>query len=540
MRMLQKCYMINKDKKDIMKSITKHYKKIRITYIGVSVLAIIVSAFFLPNFTKIVSSGNNMFTVSVNGIQVGTVGDLDSIDEYVRLARLEIAKESEELVLIDADVTCQGYEVLTGKVDDKNAVVKNIKSVLQSNVKETLNRSYTLKINEYTVNLSNCDEVEGLLKACIEKYDTQNKYDVNLVLNPERELNVLTTDIALVNEQEAAVEQDVQAGLDAHIGELLDDVEAERELEFSDYELGLINLAYGDKVEIVESYLLDDEITPLETAIDQVTKDQETKQIYEVVSGDTLSEIAIKSNNTVEKIIEMNENLEDENSTIRIGDEIVVTVPEPELSVIRQEESYYEESYNAEIIYVDNDEWYTTQEQTLQEPSSGFHKVVAVVTYRNDTEIGRELLKEEVVMDPVPKIVEKGTKIPPTYIKPLSGGRLSSGFGSRTAPTRGASSYHKGVDWSTPVGTAIVASSAGTVAKAGWGSGYGYVVYINHADGRQTRYGHLSKVLVKAGQYVAQGEKIALSGNTGVSTGPHIHFEILVNGSQVNPIKYLD
>ena len=86
----------------------------------------------------------------------------------------------------------------------------------------------------------------------------------------------------------------------------------------------------------------------------------------------------------------------------------------------------------------------------------------------------------------------------------------------------------------------MVASSAGTVARAGWATGYGYVIYINHTDGRQTRYGHLSKVLVKVGQTVQQGTKIALSGNTGRSTGPHIHFEILINGTQVNPLDYLD
>ena len=77
------------------------------------------------------------------------------------------------------------------------------------------------------------------------------------------------------------------------------------------------------------------------------------------------------------------------------------------------------------------------------------------------------------------------------------------------------------------------------MAKAGWGSGYGYVVYINHIDGRQTRYAHLSKILVKAGQTVKQGERIALSGNTGVTTGPHLHFEMLINGKQVDPLKYL-
>ena len=176
----------------------------------------------------------------------------------------------------------------------------------------------------------------------------------------------------------------------------------------------------------------------------------------------------------------------------------------------------------------------------MQEPSAGFRRVVAKVQFRNDTEVSRDIVKEEVVMEAVAKIVMRGTKIPPTYIKPLSGGRKSSGFGRRRAPTRGASSYHKGVDWSTPTGTAVFASSGGTVAKAGWGGGYGYVVYINHADGKQTRYAHLSKVLVSSGQSVKQGDKIALSGNTGISTGPHLHFEMLVNGSHVNPESYLN
>ncbi len=286
--------------------------------------------------------------------------------------------------------------------------------------------------------------------------------------------------------------------------------------------------------------MAEEELTPVEEAINEVTKDQEKNQIYEIQTGDSLSKIAVENELTIEKLIEMNESIEDENSTIRAGDEIIITVPEPELSVERQEEVYYEEDYEAEIIYVDNDNWYTTESKTLQEPSAGHRKVVATVSYRNDLETSREIVKEEVTYEAVPKIVERGTKIPPTYIKPISGGRLSSGFGRRSRPTRGASTYHKGIDWATPVGTAVMASSGGTVSKAGWGSGYGYVVYIEHADGRQTRYGHLSKVLVSPGQKVSQGQKIALSGNTGISSGPHVHFEILINGSQVNPLKYLN
>ena len=146
---------------------------------------------------------------------------------------------------------------------------------------------------------------------------------------------------------------------------------------------------------------------------------------------------------------------------------------------------------------------------------------------------------EEIVAEAVPKIVEKGTKIPPTYIKPISGGRLTSTFGNRTATIRGMTTNHGAVDWATPIGTSVVASCGGRVSFAGWKSSYGYCIFIEHPDGRQTRYAHLSKVLVSAGQTVAQGEKIALAGNTGVSTGPHIHFEIRIGGKAVDPLKYI-
>ena len=98
---------------------------------------------------------------------------------------------------------------------------------------------------------------------------------------------------------------------------------------------------------------------------------------------------------------------------------------------------------------------------------------------------------------------------------------------------------HKGVDWSVPVGTSVYASSGGTVTRAGWSSSYGYCVYIQHPDGKETRYAHCSKLYVSVGDTVVQGQLIALSGNTGDSTGPHLHFEIRVNGVAVNPLLYV-
>lgn len=124
------------------------------------------------------------------------------------------------------------------------------------------------------------------------------------------------------------------------------------------------------------------------------------------------------------------------------------------------------------------------------------------------------------------------------YIYPAKG-PITSYYGYRNAPTAGASSNHMAIDIGVPEGTRVSASDGGKVIKTGLYSGYGNVVMIDHGNGVVTQYSHLSKVAVRTGQKVSRGQEVALSGNTGVSTGPHLDFKMFVNGEPVDPMKYL-
>lgn len=520
-----------------MKRYTKYNRVITITNMK-AILCIIVLAFFLlPSCPKITNDTDTVFRVLLDGELMGVVSDTDKIDNYLTIARRRITKKAGAMVLASADLQVEGEKKFFAKVSSKKTLVNNMYQLLKKNSRNVGTRAYTIKINEFTVNVGSSEEVKSVLQAALNQYDTKGKYTVDLVLDSARELNVLTASVETSEEAKKKMEEPeliLLAGIGQTLEEMLKDVQPAVEKKFSDFDLGLVDIAYGDDIEVVETYLPAEQITPLTEAVELATVCQEKDAIYEVTDGDTLSEIAMKVNLPMDRIIELNENLENENSTIRVGDELVITTPEPALSLEYKEEAYYEQDYDAETEYIYNDAWYTTESQIRQQPSAGHRKVIALVSHRNDKVTGTEILKEEVVMEAVPKVVEVGTKVPPTYIKPISGGRLTSGFKKRWGR------WHKGIDWAIPVGTAVMASNGGTVARAGWGSGYGYVIYINHADGRQTRYGHLSKVLVKPGQVVKQGQKIALSGNTGRSTGPHLHFEILINGGQVNPLQHMN
>ena len=122
---------------------------------------------------------------------------------------------------------------------------------------------------------------------------------------------------------------------------------------------------------------------------------------------------------------------------------------------------------------------------------------------------------------------------------PASGGWVSSGYGMRLHPILGYYRWHSGIDYAVDYGTPIKAAEDGTVIFAGPNGGYGNCVIIDHGGGVSTLYAHASKILVKVGQEVLKGQTIALVGSTGLSTGPHLHFEVRVNGETQDPLKWL-
>ncbi len=124
--------------------------------------------------------------------------------------------------------------------------------------------------------------------------------------------------------------------------------------------------------------------------------------------------------------------------------------------------------------------------------------------------------------------------------RPIKKGWISSYYGMRVDPFTGMQARHKGVDFAGKKGSDVIASAAGVVTWAGARYGYGQLVEINHGNGYVTRYGHNSKILVQAGSEVEKGERIALMGSSGRSTGPHVHYEVWKNGRVVDPIKYIN
>jgi murein DD-endopeptidase MepM/ murein hydrolase activator NlpD len=123
--------------------------------------------------------------------------------------------------------------------------------------------------------------------------------------------------------------------------------------------------------------------------------------------------------------------------------------------------------------------------------------------------------------------------------KPVSDGAITSGFGGRNHPLLGFTKMHTGVDWGSSMGTPIFAAGNGIIEKAGWEGGYGKYIRIRHANGYETAYGHMSGFArgMEQGKKVRQGQVIGYVGSTGLSTGAHLHFEILINGRFVDPMK---
>lgn len=521
------------------KRVSKYRKLRTVTVLRTAIVCAAVFIFLMPVIEWWHEEGENRFTVFLDGVEMGVVGDLKQMGSLYREARRELAQERGSMSFVPMpELTYEGEELLVGEINESSDIKERMKEQIAAHATPEYSKAYSIKVGETMVNVNSADEVRDIFQETISVYDESGDFQVELVNDRSRELNVLVPVVEGKKEEEEETSLLGFGGAAALTDE--NDWDFSRATTgFDSYDYGIEEMHFSETIEIVEAYLPSEDIIDFEAARSRLTELQELQQIYEVQSGDTLSGISLKVGLPLDRIIALNDSLESENSIIRAGQELVITVPEPELSVIWTETTRKDEVFDLPIEYIYNDDWYTSKAETLRQPSAGYHETVSLITRKNTEVESSEILYEEVGVEAVAKLVEKGTKVPPTYIKPLAGGRISSGFGRRGSPGGIGSTNHQGLDIATPTGTTIWAASAGTVTHAGWAGGYGYLVTIRHPDGWETRYAHLSRVLVSVGQYVNQGQTLALSGSTGNSTGPHLHFEIRINGVAQDPRNYV-
>lgn len=509
-----------------MDTITRYSRKIRMTVIKAVTFICFICLIYIPkgSTSDVISQDTGYFTVMLNNEVLGAMNSEAEAREALIVARGRISAETGRLVYMDPKLMVTQEEYSFGQRMSVNEMSDEMyKALVGTEIKFDKQDAYTIRINDYTVTLSSKEEIVELMNGVKENFDTNNEFQVRLTGNADVEASKFGVEI---------VKSDIGGSAAAKVLNVVDGrivIEANEDTIFED---GSLAMVFNETLSVTPAEVNADRITSVEEALEDITKETEEKTIYTVQAGDTLSQIAKKYDLSTSQLVDLNEGLS-ANGIIGIGDEIVVTVPTPELSIVYFEESTYEESYDAEVQYIDDDSMYQNETSVVQEGSEGYHEVVAVIRYENGQEKERTIIKETIIVESVPRILKRGTKPLPTYIKPIAGGVLTSTYGARWG------TIHRGVDWGVPQGTSVMASSGGVVVRSGWFAGYGICVDIRHPNGTMTRYGHLSRTLVSVGQQVAQGQQVAKSGNTGDSTGPHLHFEIHVNGVQVNPFTYL-
>ncbi|MBS4538499.1 peptidoglycan DD-metalloendopeptidase family protein [Clostridium sp. D2Q-11] len=270
--------------------------------------------------------------------------------------------------------------------------------------------------------------------------------------------------------------------------------------------------------------------------INILKKGTNEEKTHIVKEGESFWEIASNNKITVEDLVKANPSLTPE--SIREGDEISLIAPKSYITVVTYETKTYTEEIPYEVKYEKSDSLYSNQKKVKQEGTEGKKEVVVKLEKRNGIEIAKEVISQTIKSQPIAQIITKGTKAIPSsrgtgqFSMPVNG-RLTSSYGPR------GSGFHSGIDLAASTGTTIRAADNGVVTFAGYSGSYGYMIKVDHGNGYATKYAHSSKLYVSKGQKVAKGQSIAAVGNTGRSTGPHLHFEVLVNGRHRNPYNYL-
>jgi murein DD-endopeptidase MepM/ murein hydrolase activator NlpD len=271
-----------------------------------------------------------------------------------------------------------------------------------------------------------------------------------------------------------------------------------------------------------------------------------TSTDYTVQDNDSWWLIARKNNMKTKEVLAGNPGMT-EDTKIQSGQKVKLVSVTPYLTVISKGIRTDTEVVAFDVITNANTQLPSGQTIIKQQGSDGTKLVTYNFVQKNGVDVSKQVVEEKELKSPVAQVVERGPNRTPLNVAysvsrgsgSISGiawplrGPINSYYGSRWG------SFHTGIDIGGDTGEPYSAAASGTVVSAGWGGGYGNMILIDHGNGVMTRYGHSSKLLVSVGQHVNQGQTIGLVGSTGNATGPHLHFEIILNGDTTNPLNYL-
>ena len=453
---------------------------------GVAVALLVVFACTLSLFTS--------YAVVIDGKVMGEVSSASALDQAMAAAK-EKAQQESGMEIVDSYNTVETKTHL-GKLNDK----------LNSDELETL--------------LDN--EVDWLVKGAVVNI---NNGDAKFAVANEKEGKAVISKL-----KDKATEN---AGEDAVV----------KEIEFK------------EPVEVEAGNVRVSQLQSPEKIIEKIGEGKEELKTHEVKEGESFWTIAINNGLSVEELQKINPNVKPEK--LMIGDEVSLTKQEPLIHVLVTKEITVEEAIAHETEYKDTKKLLKGQSKVVTEGEDGKKSVTYEIKTANGATVERNVVNEVVVSAPVTEVVNKGTGVKLSSRsdgpaarpgKKPSGGSYNGGNGSLSWPMHGritspygprSRGFHSGIDIGTPVGTPIHAATSGKVVMAGWYGGYGNCLVIDHGNGMKTRYAHLSGFNCRVGDSVSRGQVVARSGNTGRSTGPHLHFEVIVNGSTRNPMNYL-
>ena len=349
----------------------------------------------------------------------------------------------------------------------------------------------------------------------------------------------LSDEIGLVTSAYCLYVNDVRIGATPYEGaleELLD------QLQKAASDEDTISCEFAEDVEIRQEYVPTSEIMNLGYIAELLYSTKTAEVTYEVKKGDTWSQIAAKNDMTSAELLALNPGYNI--NKLQIGEVLTLSasVPYLTMTVVKQERYLDDVSYNIE--YTDSADLYQGDYKVTSKGEYGKADVMAKATYVNGEETERTILSSVTLKEPVTEYRLRGTKVRPTWMPTGSfrwptSGRISSYFGGRKSPGGIGSTNHKGTDigrvgYTSPV----YAAKAGTVIIAQRSSSYGNYVVISHGVGNTTLYAHMSSIKVSVGTYVKQGQTIGITGSTGHSTGPHLHFEVVENNVRINPLSH--